>query len=404
MSAKLLSPNFLLFLLGATILAIPMPVLIVLGGLAGAQLAPVKHLATLPVSVQLLAGLFVASSMSLFMGAFGRKAGFLLATVFAAVGGAVGSFALIAGSFWILCLAHTLLGAAVISFGFFRFAAAELVSTALQPSAISFTLGSGLVAAIVAPEIFTYSKDLMLPIPLAGAYLSITAIALVGAVPVVATRFHRPLVACAATGTHISVGRDASLFKRPRVLVAIICAMVSYAVMVLLMTPTSLAMVGCGHSEGQAGDVIRWHVIAMFAPSFVTGDLIERFGTSRVILAGGGLLLLSAVTAMSGLELGYFYASLILLGIGWNFGFVGATAMLNESLAPPERPLFQGINDTAVALGSTVASFTSGALISGFGWSMVAIAAVPVTCILLLGLATVRKPAPVSIVRPTEPQ
>ncbi|MEP3034245.1 MAG: MFS transporter, partial [Pseudoruegeria sp.] len=145
------------------------------------------------------------------------------------------------------------------------------------------------------------------------------------------------------------------------------------------------AMVGCGFLDIQAGDVIRWHVVAMFAPSFFTGSLISRFGVDRIVFLGGIIFAASAMVALMGLGLTYFYVSLILLGIGWNFGFIGASAMLNAELSATEKPLFQGLNDTVVALGATVASFSSGVLISSFGWAVVAIVLFPFALILVLG-------------------
>ncbi|OBY27657.1 MFS transporter [Leisingera sp. JC1] len=363
------SPNFLLVLLGATVLTIPMPMLIILGGLAGLQLSPGEGLATLPVSVQLLAGLFTATPMSMLMGARGRKAGFLLAALFAVLGGALAAYSLINGLFVLLCLAHALLGAAVVSFGLFRFAAAELVDAPHQAKAISLTLGSGLVAALLAPEVFRLFKDALAPVPLAGAYLAVSAIALAGILPIAAARFAPPQTKAAKD---TSPGRTAPLWHRPRLLWAMLCGVGSFAGMMLLMTPTPLAMVGCGFSDVQAGDVIRWHVVAMFAPSFFTGSLITRFGANAIVVTGAVLLALSGLTALAGIELVHFYVSLILLGLGWNFGFVGATTLLNSELLDSEKSLFQGINDTGIALGAALASFSSGLMIASVGWAMIA--------------------------------
>ncbi len=363
------SPNFLLVLLGATVLTIPMPMLIILGGLAGLQLSPGEGLATLPVSVQLLAGLFTATPMSILMGARGRKAGFLLAALFAVLGGALAAYSLIHGLFVLLCLAHALLGAAVVSFGLFRFAAAELVDAPQQAKAISLTLGSGLVAALLAPEVFRLFKDALAPVPLAGAYLAVSAIALAGMLPIAAARFAPPQP---KTATDTSRGQTAPLWNRPRLLWAMLCGVGSFAGMMLLMTPTPLAMVGCGFSDVQAGDVIRWHVVAMFAPSFFTGSLITRFGANKIVATGAVLLALAGLTALAGIELVHFCVSLILLGLGWNFGFVGATTLLNSELLDSEKSLFQGINDTGIALGAAIASFGSGLMIASVGWAMIA--------------------------------
>ncbi|WP_419902841.1 MFS transporter [Kiloniella sp.] len=383
--------NFPLLLLGNAILGTPMPMLIILGGLSGAMLAPAKEFAILPVSLQMLAGMVFAAPMSVFMGKFGRKRGFLLGACFAAIGGLLGAYSLFYANFLMLCLAHAAMGAATSCFGYFRFAAAEVVSESWRPTAISITLGSGLVAALIGPEVFVYTKDYYSPIPFAGAYGAITMISLIGCLPILALAL--PKSEQDATKKVLSKAPVSSILRRRPVYTAILCAAVSFGVMVLLMAPTPLAMVGCGFSETQASDVIRWHVIAMFAPSFFTGSLISRFGSGRVVFCGLFLLSLSAGTAMAGIELGHFYISLILLGVGWNFGFIGATNMLNDNLAPNERSIVQGANDTLVALVSTLASFGSGVIISTFDWNSVALMSFPLILVAVVGLfALKRKP------------
>ena len=382
--------NFSLILFGNAILGTPMPMLIILGGLAGAMLSPASELAILPVSVQMLAGMLTAAPMSVFMGKYGRKLGFLLGASTAAVGGALGVYSLFYENFYTLCLAHAAMGSALICFGYFRFAAAEVVSEAWRPKAISFTLGSGLVAALLGPEVFVYSKDFFSPIPFAGAYGAITAISLIGSFPILALRLRE-------TGIHNQVDKSkevapvGEVLRRPAVFTAILCAAISFGVMVLLMAPTPLAMVGCGFTDVQAGDVIRWHVIAMFAPSFFTGSLISRFGSGKIISCGLLMLCVSAAIAIAGIELSNFYVSLILLGLGWNFGFIGATNMLNENLNPDERSVVQGANDTLIALVSTLASFGSGILISSFSWMAVAVTAIPLVLIAFAGLIFLRQ-------------
>ncbi len=369
-----------------------MPMLIILGGLAGAMLAPSGELAILPVSVQMMAGMLTAAPMSVFMGKYGRKLGFLLGATVAASGGALGVYSLFYENFYTLCLAHAAMGSALVCFGYFRFAAAEVVSEAWRPKAISFTLGSGLVAALIGPEVFIYSKDIFSPIPFAGAYGAITALSVIGSLPILALR----LVVTDSSGQSdrdekvTSVGE---IVRRPAVFTAILCAAISFGVMVLLMAPTPLAMVGCGFTDVQAGDVIRWHVIAMFAPSFFTGSLISRFGSGKIISCGLLMLCLSSVIAMAGIELTNFYLSLILLGLGWNFGFIGATNMLNENLNAGERSVVQGANDTLIALVSTLASFGSGILISSFSWTVVAVTALPLVLVAFAGLIFLRQHA-----------
>ncbi len=382
MADRLFNRNFVLVLISNALLGAPMPMLIILGGLCGILLAPYPTLATMPVSAQMLAGLLTAAPMSLFMGRYGRKPGFLLAAGLAFLGGACGALALYVSSFWMLCLGHGFLGAALVSFGYFRFAAAEVVHEKWRPTAISFALGAGLVAAIIGPEIFARTKDLFALVPFAGAYLAISAISFVGALFVLISSFPKPVAKASIKAT--GDGTKSAILKRPKVLIAVGGAAISYAVMVLLMTPTPLAMVGCGFNADQAGDVIRWHVIAMFAPSFVTGFLIQRFGSVSIVLCGALLLGASAIVAISGLQIFNFYVALIILGIGWNFGFIGSTAMLAESVNAGERAVIQGTNDTVIALASTIASFGAGVLIGAFNWTTVAFIALPLVTLMIL--------------------
>ncbi|MEM8647943.1 MAG: MFS transporter [Pseudomonadota bacterium] len=384
--------NFGLIILSNSLLGAPMPMLIILGGLAGLFLAPASELATIPVSVQILAGLLAAAPVSLFMGKYGRRAGFLLGGLFAIAGGLTGAAALFLTSFVMLCVGHALLGAALASFQYFRFAAAEAAEESWRPTAISITLASGLFAALIGPEIFVQTKDAFSAVPYAGAYAAIAVIGLVGCLPVLGINLKEAEAAAADAGE--PAAHWTQIIRRRPVWVAILCAAISFGTMTLLMTPTALAMVGCGFSETQASDVIRWHVIAMFAPGFFTGALISRFGTGVIVAIGLGLLGVSAVVAIAGITLVHFYVALILLGVGWNFGFIGGTTMLAEALAPAERPVVQGINDTLIALASTIASFSAGALIASVSWAAVAVAAFPMLALALAGLGVLhlRKP------------
>ncbi len=380
--------NFAMIILSNVLLGAPMPMLIILGGLAGVFLAPSDALATVPISVQIFAGLIAAAPISLFMGKFGRRAGFLVGGVFAVAGGVIGAASMYFGSFVVLCIGHALLGAALASFQYFRFAAAEAAEDSWRPTAISITLASGLFAALIGPEIFVQTKDYFSAVPYAGAYAAIAVVAVIGCVPVLGISLNTGTAgagATAGTGAHWT-----AIIRRRPVWVAILCAAISFGVMTLLMTPTALAMVACGFSEDQASDVIRWHVIAMFAPGFFTGALISRFGSGTIVAVGLGLLALSSVVAIAGIELTNFYLALIVLGFGWNFGFIGGTAMLTEALAPAERPVVQGINDTLIALASTVGSFGAGALLAAVSWTAVAVAAFPMLALAAVGLVALR--------------
>ena len=386
--------TFIGLLLANTILGFAMPMLLILGGLTGLLLAPDTALVTLPASVQTLAGLLAAAPFSVLMGRLGRRTGFAAGGILALVGAGIGASALISGSFALLCLGHFILGAALSSFQYFRFAAAESVSTEWQPIAISLMLTSGLVAAIGGPQIFIMAKDALAPIPLAGAYVALAGVIVVGMIPLALVRIPKPNV----TKTSAAASRFAAfaVLRRSPVRRAVGIAAISQGVMIFMMIPTPVAMLGCGFTETAAGDVIRWHVVAMFAPSFVTGFLIKWFGTERIAVTGLVILGIAAIIAATGLSSAHFYASLILLGVGWNFSFIGATSLLAAAVTDAEKSAVQGVNDTVIALVSTVCAFAAGLVVTGLGWAVVAVASI---AIVVLAIATLwfRKAAPVRV-------
>ena len=350
-----------------------MPMLILLGVLAGQSLAPSPALATLPASIQIFAGILVAIPISMYMGRAGRRSGFLLGACIMIVGGLCAAFALSVGSFFLLCLAHLILGAALIALNFFRFAAAESVPDHWKANAISLLLASGLVAALVGPLLYTHFKDALMPIPFAGAYIALAGLGLLGCIPLSLMGKMMPKSVATKTDPLTNpLATKREILTRPIVLLSIATAAIAMASMVLLMVPTPLAMEAYGHEGHHSANVIRWHVVAMFAPGFFTGSLITRFGSMKIIATGFVLLLAAGLVALQGTELVYFYASLVLLGVGWNFGFIGGTYLLQSSLAEDERPLIQGINDTILAIASSLASLSSGVLYAGFGWNTLA--------------------------------
>lgn len=380
--------NFLLIVASSIVLGAPMPMLILLGALAGRSLAPSPSLSTLPPSIQMLAGIMVAIPISMYMGRAGRKKGFLLGALVMIIGGLTAAFALSMGSFILLCFAHLILGSALIALNFFRFAAAESVPEHFKAKAISFLLASGLVAALVGPLIYTTFKDTFLDIPFAGAYLALSCLGLIGCIPLsfldkMVPKKSEP----SASGLAFKLPTKREIITRPAVLLSMAVAAISMAIMVLLMIPTPLAMESFGHEGHHGADVIRWHVIAMFAPGFFTGSLITRFGSIKVISVGFVVLIASAIVALQGSELVYFYFSLILLGVGWNFGFIGSTYLLQSSVSEDERPLIQGVNDTVLAIAASVASLSAGVLYAGFGWLTLATATLIVLSIFIVVLA-----------------
>lgn len=376
--------NYIALLAANTLLGLAMPMLILMGSLAGALLSPVASMATLPPSIQTFAGLLATAPFSLLMGRFGRQIGFFTAGMLTIIGAAIGIIALILANFWLLCLAHAALGAGLAGYLYFRFAAAEAVPERWQAVAISIMLTSGLIAALLGPELFIHSRNWLHPTPLAGAYVAVLGLTLVGLLPLLLLRL--PPINTQAQQARWHRADLQRLIQRPAIRTAVISGSIAQGVMVLLMVPTPLAMNFCGYSEAMAGDVIRWHVVAMFAPSFVTGLLIRHFGTRTIAICGHTLLLIAALLAASGVTPTTFYSALIVLGLGWNFAFIAATHQLTAAVSADERAVSQGVNDTLIALASTLCALGSGVIVSNIGWVGVSLTALPLVAIALVTL------------------
>ena len=369
--------NVAVLVTAQAVLGAQMPILFILGGLAGQILAENKALATLPISIIVMVSAVSAPLLSGLMARHGRRTGFLIGALSGATGGALGAAALMQGSFQLLVFAAGFNGVYMAAQGFYRFAAADAASPAFRPKAISWVLAGGLLSALIGPEFVKAFRDALAPVPFAGAYVAIVMLNLAGGLVFFLLEEPAPAALRAAAAGR-GTGRPLSrIVRQPRVAVAMICAMVSYALMNLVMTSTPLAIVACGFDPNDAAGVVQAHVVAMFAPSFFTGHLIARWGVERVIAVGLVLLAACAGVAMGGVELERFYAALILLGVGWNFGFIGATSMLAGAHAPEERGKVQGLNDFLVFGLVSVASLSSGALMNGFGWEAVNLAMAP---------------------------
>src|SRR6056297_703731 len=302
-----------------------MAMIFVVGGLAGQTLAGNICFATLPISLIVLGSMLAANPLSWFMQRAERKAGFMLGAGAGAIGAAIGAYGLYLASFPLFLLGSLITGIYMSAQGFYRFAAADTASDAFRPKAISYVMAGGLLSAIVGPHLVKLTSMSMV-IPFLGTYLAVIAVNILGSVLFLLLDIPRPPVP-AEDAPHGRSRRE--LLATPRIAVAIICATVAYALMNLVMTSTPLAVVGCGFAPADAADIVSAHVLAMYIPSFFTGHLIARFGVERIVALGLVILGAAGIVALSGVTIGQFYASLILLGLGWNFGFIGATAMLS---------------------------------------------------------------------------
>ena len=360
------------------ILGAQMPLIFTVGGLAGLMIAPSPALATIPISLIVFGSMTTAPWLSALMQRYGRRLGFVVGAMGGAAGAGVSAWGLWIDSFALFLIGSYLTGIYMSAQGFYRFAATDTAFEAFRPKAISYVMAGGLLSALVGPQLVKLSVDATV-IPFVGSYAFVVVINLVGAWLFAFLDVPKP----AAPKPGDAKGRSRmELLRDPKIAVAVICGMVSYALMNLVMTSTPLAVVGCGFTTGNAADIVSAHVIAMYAPSFFTGHLIARFGAMRIVALGLALLAAAGVVALSGVALTQFFISLILLGVGWNFGFIGATAMLTQAHAPEERGRVQGMNDFLVFGCVTFASLSSGLMMSfgddvQTGWTAVNLAMLP---------------------------
>ncbi|KUJ85943.1 multidrug MFS transporter [Ruegeria marisrubri] len=371
--------NVAVLVAAQAILGAQMPMIFTVGGLAGQSLATNPCLATLPISLIVLGSMLAATPISSIMQRWGRRVGFLVGATAGAAGGVVGAYGLYLGSFPIFLLGSLLTGIYMSAHGFYRFAAADTASDDYRPKAISYVMAGGLAAAIIGPQIVKLTSQAYV-IPFLGTYLAVIAVNVIGS----GLFFFLDIPKPPRLTEDSPRGRTRrELLSDPRIAVAVICAMVSYALMNLVMTSTPLAVVGCGYTEGNAADVVTSHVLAMYVPSFFTGHLIARFGVEKIVASGLAILAGAGLVALQGVDLGNFFVALILLGVGWNFGFIGATTMLAGAHAPHERGRMQGLNDLLVFGGVTLASLASGGLMNCSGgspiegWTAVNLAMIP---------------------------
>lgn len=373
--------NVAVLVMAQAILGAQLPMIFVIGGLAGSQLSSNPCLATLPITFIVFGSMTTAPWISPLMQRNGRQFGFFLGAFAGAVGAMVAAYGLYTSSFITVLAGSYLTGIYMSAQGFYRFAATDTASEEFRPKAISYVMAGGLLSAIFGPQLNKLVQDAFV-IPFLGSYIAIAVLNLVGML--LFLFLDLPKGSKSEPEVIRTKGRSRrELLRDPRVIVAIICGMVSYSLMNLVMTSTPLAVVGCGFTTDNANDIVSAHVLAMFAPSFFTGHLIARFGVERIVSVGLAILAMAGLVALSGVTLTNFYATLILLGLGWNFGFIGATTMLASAHRPEERGAVQGMNDMVVFGMVTIASLASGGLMncSGSsaveGWSAVNLAMIP---------------------------
>jgi len=363
-----------------------------LGPLIGVALAPDPAFATVPLTAFIVGAAITTLPISLLMKRAGRRAGFLLGSLLALCGATLGALALAEESFLLFMLAAFCGGSFSATGQYYRFAAAEAVEPHARGRAISLVLAGGLVGAFVGPETAILTRDL-LPTAYLASYIALAGFALISFTLLLFIRFPDPATHDPAAGAPARPFTE--ILAQPRIIAAMLGAITGYAVMNFLMTSTSLAMTIHNHSAEDAAFVIEWHIVAMFAPSFFTGMLIGRFGTSRVMSCGALLMMAAVGAALSGTSVAAFWSALVLLGVGWNFLFIGGTTLLANSHRSSERGKVQGLNDMLVFVGTGMASMLSGALLYYSGWQIMVSVTLPLPLLALAALYWARNhPSP----------
>ena len=355
--------------------------LIAVNGLAGAKLAPTPTLATLTVTGYVIGTALMTLPASWFMKHYGRRAGFIVGALLGILGGITCAAAVSISSFWLLCLG-TLCAGTYNAFGLqYRFAAADMAPADWKPKAISWTLAGGILGGFIGPWAGKITRDIW-AVEFAATYASLSVFAVVALL--IASRLRVPEMADA--GQQGSGRPLAEIARQPAFVVAVLAAALGYGTMNLLMAATPLAMDICGLPFGDAAFVLQWHVLGMYGPSFFTGSLIKRFGVLSILMAGVVLMFACIALALSGVTLMHFWWALFLLGVGWNFLYIGGTTLLTETYKPAERAKVQGGNDFLVFGVQAVSSLSAGALVLGGGWYTLNLYAIPAVIVIALGV------------------
>ena len=359
--------------------------LLATSALVGQRLAQDGSLATVPLGLQFLAAMLSTFPASLLMKRIGRRGGFLLSALLGISGASVCTYAIFQNDFVSFCIGAVALGV-FNGFGqFYRFAAADVASDAYRSRAISWVLAGGVIAAFIGPNLAAWTRD-SFPTPFAGSYgaligvylISLTVMALLRIPPPTEQERYgaaRPLIV---------------IMQQPAFIVAVLGAMLGYGVMNLVMTATPLAMHAHEHTFPATAFVIQWHVLGMFVPSFFTGHLIRRFGVLNIMLIGGVLLVACVAVNLVDRGLWHFWTALVLLGIGWNFLFIGGTTLLTETYLPAEKAKTQALNDFIVFATVTLTAFSSGAVHYRFGWQAINIGVIPLIVVTMTATAWLR--------------
>lgn len=373
--------NALKLALGSALAGANASVIFATGSIVGATLAPRPDLATAAISIFVVGMALATIPNGLIARRYGRRAAFQTGSACGALGGFVNAYAILHSSFTLYCVGAFLCGCYAAVAQSYRFAAADTASDGFKARAVSWVMAGGVAAGFVGPQLVQNTMNLWAPYMFAASYVGQGVVALLAMAALSTVDIPTPAPAAAAAGRPLL-----EIVRQPIFIVAALCGVVSYALMNLIMTSAPLAMKMCGHQPGDSNLAIQWHVIAMYLPSFFTGSLIQRFGAGRVVAAGLALIALAATIDLSGVSVATFWAGLIVLGVGWNFGFIGASAMVLQAHRPEERNKVQSFNDFLIFGTMAFGSFSSGQLLTSYGWDMVNYVAFPPVLLALAAL------------------
>ncbi len=356
--------------------------LIAINGLSGLALAPIPALATLPVTCWIIGAALTTMRASLHMKQVGRRIGFMHGSSIGILGALICATALWLQSFWLLCAGMLVYGVSNAFGQYYRFAAADVSPQDFRATAVSLVLAGGLIGGVLGPTISRFTVDL-LETRFVGAYLALVAVAIISIA--LQSRMRIPNPTAAEQGASGRPLRE--IARQPKFIVAVTCGAIGYGVMNFVMVSSPIAMEVCGHSYGSAAFVISSHVVAMFAPSFFTGALIKRLGVLTVLFAGALLNIGAILIALSGIAVANFWWALVILGLGWNFLYIGGTTLLLDTYRPEERARAQGANEFVVFCMMAISSFTSGLIVTNGGWEKVNLAALPLIGVVMVAIA-----------------
>jgi predicted MFS family arabinose efflux permease len=339
-------------------------VIVASASIVGAVLAPDKGLATLPITAMVLGMWFGTLPVGALARRYGRRFALQTGSAFGVLSGLISYSAVLSGHFGLLLAGTFCGGLYAAAHQSYRFAAADTASERYRPKVVSWVLAGGIFAAVLGPQLVIFTKDLMSPFIFAASYLGQSACALVAAAVLQFVRIPPPAFRTVQPGRPLL-----EIVRAPKFIVAVACGIASYTTMNLMMTSAPLAMVDCGHSVTDATLGIQWHVLAMYAPSFLTGSLIARFGIARITGIGLVLICLAATVGLSGLSVAHFWTALVFLGVGWNLAFIGATTLVTQCHRVEERNKVQAFNDFLIFGSLGLSSYASGQLLADFGWA-----------------------------------